>query len=182
MLGHCVGDEPWKLCSTQSQTLTCACHSTGVQSALFGGWLVRFPHQLQTDYWAVQTYIWASKPANRRVNSALSALSFSTNCTWKHIGRDLLFNVLVAWKMAQCSFNIWVSHRPNLVWHDVAWMSTEGGSWLTRQRTSKGEYYRVNLRAEWFSKYFHWCKGIQTQVQHRWDDIIFEREEPPAKN
>ena len=50
VLGHCVGDEPWKLCSTQSQTLTCACQNTGVQSALFGGWLVRFPRQLQTDY------------------------------------------------------------------------------------------------------------------------------------
>ena len=41
--------------------------------------------------------------ANRRVNSELSALSFSTNCTWKHVGRDLLFNVLAACKMVQVS-------------------------------------------------------------------------------
>ena len=43
-------------------------------------------------------HFWASKSANRRVNSALS---FSTNCTWKHVGRDLLFNVLAARKMVQ---------------------------------------------------------------------------------
>ena len=34
----------------QHHTLTSACHYTGVQSAPFGGWLVRFPHQLRRDY------------------------------------------------------------------------------------------------------------------------------------
>ena len=48
-------------------------------------------------------HFWATKSANRRVNSELSALSFSTNCTWKHVGRDLLFNVLAAVKMVQVS-------------------------------------------------------------------------------
>ena len=45
----------------------------------------------------------ASKSPNRRVNSELSALSLSTNCTWKHTGRDLLFNVLAARKMVHVS-------------------------------------------------------------------------------
>ena len=48
-------------------------------------------------------HFWASKSANRRVNSEQSGLSFSTNCTWKHVGRDLLFNVLAARKMVQVS-------------------------------------------------------------------------------
>ena len=48
-------------------------------------------------------HFWASKSANRWVNSELSALSFSTNCTWKHVGRDLLFNVLAAREMVQVS-------------------------------------------------------------------------------
>ena len=48
-------------------------------------------------------HFWASKSPNRRVNSELSVLSFSTNCTWKHAGRDLLFNVLAARKMVQVS-------------------------------------------------------------------------------
>ena len=44
-------------CAAAQSYLTWACHNTGVQSAPIGGWLVRFPRQLQTDYWAVQTYI-----------------------------------------------------------------------------------------------------------------------------
>ena len=40
----------------------------------------------------------ASKPPDKL---GAEWLSFSTNCTWKHIGRDLLFNVLAASKMAQ---------------------------------------------------------------------------------
>ena len=45
-------------------------------------------------------HFWASKSANRQVNSELR---FSTNCTWKHVGRELLFNVLAARKMVQVS-------------------------------------------------------------------------------
>ena len=48
-------------------------------------------------------HFWDSKSANRQVNLALSALSFSTNCTWKHVGRDLLFNALAERKMVQVS-------------------------------------------------------------------------------
>ena len=79
-------------------------------------------------------HFWASKSANRRVNAELSALSFSTNCTWKHVGRDLFFNVLAAWKMFQVS-----SQHLSL---PHAQLGLEQGCLnvnrrLTRQRTSK---------------------------------------------
>ena len=64
---------------------------------------MRFPRQLQTLQSSSNLHFWASKSANRWVNSELSVLSFSTNCTWKHVGRELLFNVLAARKMVQVS-------------------------------------------------------------------------------
>lgn len=88
----------------QHHTLTSACHCTGVQSAPFGGWLVRFhincegiTEQFKPTFLDIKV---GKSPAKL---SAEYTEFFSKLCAWEHSGRDLRFYGLAAGKMAKVS-------------------------------------------------------------------------------
>ena len=105
-MGHCDGDETWKLCSA---TESCFDLSVSQHSMEFNQLHLEVVGALSTLtanglLSSLNQHFWASKSANCRVNSLLKCAEFfSKLCTWKHLGRDLLFNILATRKMAQVS-------------------------------------------------------------------------------